>query len=524
MSTKDTENQTYPRYSMHKYWGKKPASGIKPLIQSYSKQGDVVLDPFAGYGVFCCEAYIAGRSAIANDLNPIANFIASVLFQRDIDLLLVSKIWKKILAEIQPYVDDWYSIIIDGKKYFPISILRTNSGVPLKFTYKNGRSTLTLDIPKDVAEAFLHKENEIIISDWYPQDVLIQNSRISAAGGMRIQDLFTKRTLACHAKLLSLIDKYASGNERDLFRLAFTANLANCSKLVPPIKSRGDIAQGAWMTGFYIGETYIENNVLHYFSNRLTKAIKGKEDYLTCFQNQPDLFSKASVDIPVSYTISNDDAKHLKLADNSVDYVFTDPPYGDTVPYFEQSAFWNAWLQLTPNYNEEIVISDSNEREKDINHFEHDIFQAISEIRRVLKPNKYFSITYHSLSGLEWKAITNACVLNDLRLVKYEWLEQKTYPPRQLNRIKTIKGDVLVTFVKSEEPIHKYRISDEQLKTQILNLITVTINVGIRDTNSLMMTIMEWVLTDGIVINTLDVFEVLNKNFKIGDDGLWQLI
>ena len=40
------------------------------------------------------------------------------------------------------------------------------------------------------------------------------------------------------------------------------------SKLVPPIKSRGAMAPGAWMTGFYIGETYLENNVLSYFENR----------------------------------------------------------------------------------------------------------------------------------------------------------------------------------------------------------------------------------------------------------------
>ena len=96
---------------------------------------------------------------------------------------------------------------------------------------------------------------------------------------MAVKDLFTKRTLACHAKLLSLIEKYATGEIRDLFMIAFTANLANCSRLVPPIKSRGSLSQGAWMTGFYIGETYIENNVLHYYENRIKKAIKGKEDF-----------------------------------------------------------------------------------------------------------------------------------------------------------------------------------------------------------------------------------------------------
>ena len=35
---------------MHKYWGKKPASELKNIVEKYTKEGDVILDPFAGYG------------------------------------------------------------------------------------------------------------------------------------------------------------------------------------------------------------------------------------------------------------------------------------------------------------------------------------------------------------------------------------------------------------------------------------------------------------------------------------------
>ena len=49
---------TYPRYSMHKYWGKKPANGLSSLIDTYTSKDDIVIDPFAGYGVFCCDAFL----------------------------------------------------------------------------------------------------------------------------------------------------------------------------------------------------------------------------------------------------------------------------------------------------------------------------------------------------------------------------------------------------------------------------------------------------------------------------------
>ena len=67
---------------MHKYWGKKPSNNLKALIEKYSSEGDTLLDPFSGYGVFCSEAYILNRNVISNDLNPVANFINIQLLEK----------------------------------------------------------------------------------------------------------------------------------------------------------------------------------------------------------------------------------------------------------------------------------------------------------------------------------------------------------------------------------------------------------------------------------------------------------
>lgn len=60
-------SQKKARYEMHKYWGKKPSHDLESLITKYSEKGDLLLDPFAGYGVFCCEAVLADRGVIGND-------------------------------------------------------------------------------------------------------------------------------------------------------------------------------------------------------------------------------------------------------------------------------------------------------------------------------------------------------------------------------------------------------------------------------------------------------------------------
>src|SRR5208283_5988838 len=63
-------------YGVHPYFTRRPANVVRKYIEQYSRAGDTVLDPFGGTGVTAIEAFLLGRDAIQNDLNPFANFIA----------------------------------------------------------------------------------------------------------------------------------------------------------------------------------------------------------------------------------------------------------------------------------------------------------------------------------------------------------------------------------------------------------------------------------------------------------------
>jgi len=54
------------------YIGKIKSIFASKLISTYSKKGDVILDPFAGSGTVTLESLIARRHVIANDINPYA--------------------------------------------------------------------------------------------------------------------------------------------------------------------------------------------------------------------------------------------------------------------------------------------------------------------------------------------------------------------------------------------------------------------------------------------------------------------
>src|SRR5204862_3709120 len=63
-------------YGVHPYFTRRPANVVRAYVERYSQSNDVVLDPFGGTGVTAIEAFLLGRHAIQNDLNPFANFIA----------------------------------------------------------------------------------------------------------------------------------------------------------------------------------------------------------------------------------------------------------------------------------------------------------------------------------------------------------------------------------------------------------------------------------------------------------------
>lgn len=498
------------KYMMHKYWGKKPAIDLRRLILEYSNEGDLLLDPFAGYGGLSSEAILSNRNVISNDLNPVANFINKALLSKKINFDRFYKMILEIKEKTKESEKFWYSY----KDGIIITTLRNSNddiiGIKTKED-KDRKLTEVYDLENNYSIDFLLKENNFKIDTWYPTNKLIANSRISAKAGMNVSDLFTKRALACHSLLYSIILSFEDSPERDLLILSFTSNLANCSKLVPPIKSRGKMSQGAWMTGFYVGDTYLENNVYHYFMNRVNKVIAGKKEYLNEYNS---FFPKGE------YKITNYDAKDLKIEDNSIDFIFTDFPYGDSVPYFEQSIIWNSWLQKQVDYDNEIVISDSKIRKKGSHQFRTDIDKAISEIYRVLVPGKYFVFTFHSISGFEWTSITNAILKNKFSVAKCTLLTQKTLPPRQLSRNNTIKGDLLVVCKKENmEPIELLKSDSNDI---IRDLFIEVIEGGSYETNDVIVNFLTCFLNKRIIVKDENLFSQLYNVAKFDGKG-WTL-
>ena len=109
----------------------------------------------------------------------------------------------------------------------------------------------------------------------------------------------------------------------------------------------------------------------------------------------------------------NGSATQIPIDDNSVDYVFIDPPHTNRVLYMEQSLMWNAWLGLDEEieWDNEIVVTEAkNRKKKNSDNYNLLLDKAFGEIYRVLKPNRYFSLAFNCLDDNIWIDILNLSV------------------------------------------------------------------------------------------------------------------
>ena len=99
-----------PIYKMHKYFARRPQNVFSALIKNYSKEGDIIFDPFCGGGVTMVEGASLHRHVIANDINPLAAFItkceSTVVSPKEYSAAITD-----ILEKVRDFSEPLYSTI-----------------------------------------------------------------------------------------------------------------------------------------------------------------------------------------------------------------------------------------------------------------------------------------------------------------------------------------------------------------------------------------------------------------------------
>lgn len=460
-------------YAMHKYWGKKPFNEISKFIDKYTEQGETVLDSFCGSGVTLVEALKANRRCIGVDLNPIAIKLAKVSMTK-VDINNVNDTFNSIKKKLQSKINSLYEVDENGEKTLVTHTIWKN-GEPIEVWYSTDKCKKTIRTGRPIDIEMMN--HPLISPKWYPTTLMYENSRINVGKEQTVADLFTPRALVGLSLILDEIKQIPNESIRDIFELTLTGTLSQASNLVFVIQSRKKNQEiipktevGSWAIGYWVPEEHFEINVWNCFENRFKKIQKGIKEVNKLFSNRDEHYFN-------DVKLINGTSTSLPLESNSVDYVFIDPPHANRILYMEQSLMWNAWLQLDNklDWDNEIIVSESKQRkEKNADNYNKLLNQAFSEIQRVLKPERYFSMAFNCLNDNTWIDTLNLFTQHGFEISDIIPLEYSATSVIQYNRKNALKTDFVLTFKNSNKtslPKITFKTNEEELKEKVKSLL-----------------------------------------------------
>jgi hypothetical protein len=201
----------------------------------------------------------------------------------------------------------------------------------------------------------------------------------------RVDQFFTKRNLWAFALFLSEADKLIYS---DAFRLLLTGSCLHGSKLSHHKEAGGGIMAGT----YYLPQMCKERNVYDLLERKFVDI-----------RNAEVELSKSLSTVDVS--ISTQSATNIgTIPNDSVDYIFTDPPYGEKVQYGELNFVWEAWLKLDTSWQDNEIVINKIRGKNDVD-WAQLMRSSFEECFRVLKPNRWITLCYHDTSEGTWELV-----------------------------------------------------------------------------------------------------------------------
>lgn len=441
-----TAPRTDPVYNCHAYLTKVPIAAIVPFIDAFTKPGERVADFFAGSGMTGLAARSRGRSAALSDISVLGQhichgYLAPVIAERfraaadsviaqaraalgnlyqterkadGRELELTRTVWS--FSYICPACDKpmvYFEHVSAGQSApekcpacpAPFERRRWARGedVPVEVVVDGiaGKQVAQEVTARDEARIALASADarlgEIPSQTIERDREMYSRSGLGKAGLTRTADFFSARNALGLFELWRAISGVEDAAIRRKLQFAFTAILPRASRRYQWSAQRPLNAQNQT---YYIAPVYYEWNVFELFGRKVEAALRADLE-LAALQSDS---TPQSVDYALA---SADNLAHLK--DASIDYVFTDPPFGSNIFYSDMSLFHEAWLgSTTDNGSEAVVHTTGTRKAGSATRYEALLCGAFTEAFRVLKPGRFMSVVFGNSSGKIWGLVQRA--------------------------------------------------------------------------------------------------------------------
>lgn len=438
--------KTSTPYRAHSYHTKVPPEAIIPFIRAFTRAGETIFDPFCGSGMTGVAATLTGRRAILNDLSPAAVHLtwnhtrpcdpASLLSGFS---LLEERLGKRLNELYRTTHTDGTPALIywtlwstehrcpvcsqqfllwdaidraTGRLGGTIScphcskqLIRRNldtlRSVPAWISYAlpNGRRHEKPASPDDVDYALSFRRESI--AAWFPTTPIGPDREMYIRCALHLQgiasvaDFYTARNLEALALLWREILDVPDDRVQRALAFAFT-NTAWHGTRMRRFNARG--GQRPLTGTLYIPQLSSEANVFEVMRNKINQLQRYYRTYRPRTEELPAVILGSASNLAA-------------IPSASIDYVFTDPPFGLNIFYADCNLIGESWLGHLTEVNQEAVVNRSLLIEnggKSLSKYAGFMATAMQEMVRVLKPGGWATVVFHNTDADVWQTIREA--------------------------------------------------------------------------------------------------------------------
>jgi DNA modification methylase len=146
----------------------------------------------------------------------------------------------------------------------------------------------------------------------------------------------------------------------------------------------------------------------------------------------------------------------INVDNDSVDYVFTDPPFGANIMYSELNLLWESWLRIKTNIKKEAI--ENRTQQKDHSVYQDLMTDSFREYYRVLKPGKWMTVEFSNTGAAVWNAIQAAIQKAGFTIANIAALDKKQGSFNAVTNATSVKQDLVISCYKpSSEFENKFK-------------------------------------------------------------------
>ena len=138
----------------------------------------------------------------------------------------------------------------------------------------------------------------------------------------------------------------------------------------------------------------------------------------------------------------------IACEDNTIDYIFTDPPFGENIYYSDLNILPELWYKVFTDPKDEAIID--RVRGKNVYEYERLMLSSFSEYNRTLKPGRWITIVFSNSSNAVWRAIQEALVTAGFVVADVRTLDKQQGSFRQVTS-SAVKQDLVISAYKPTE-------------------------------------------------------------------------